>query len=465
MTIKSFADLQFTLARGQQVGQMRRTFWTTATRLNSDMMEAVIDPVKKVERDGVATALSERRAAWSGLLDATTKVAAGCDALIQMETSRLHALALKAEIAAAATELTNLANADIPDELLPADLRAELTAILNGQNNPEHFAEVLLGLIRPDTSEDIRQSLAWFNELRLHALNAQLLSELSGVTPVSDSITEADLVTRCADMLDRAKQLRQAAFAGAKAARNGDASATWALTMWGAVFNFEVWLVEFGIPQLVQIASAASARVNDNSSNALRWAREAGLAYDALRTGLAYDAGVRAILLAYAAVDHRKIEQFAAISRLPLGSAKLDLPRSTPSQVAQAVEETVVEVDGLMEGFQSRVGGPSNRSTFTIGEGAVTILVPHVAADSFGLADGVWIQVRGKAFPNGKDGISGPVVMAGRIAGADAARASFTDALVHAGRDYFDLRPNDLDIVAGRVAGARATLNEIGMRE
>lgn len=465
MDITSSADILFMLSRGQQVGQIRRSFWTTAVQLIHSITEAVADPVKIAERDGVVTSLSKRRAAWDGVLNATTKIAAGCEALVQLESSGVHAKALRGEVAAAAAQLTDLASADVPDALLPDVLRTQLQAILGGQTNPDRFARDLLGLTRPDSGDEIGNSLAWFNELRLHALNAQLLSEISGANPAIDAFPEAGLAPQCAEMSSRARVLRDAALDGAKAILRDGANAASALTLWGAIYDFESWLTGTGITKMAQMASAATARVIADDADALQWARETGQAYHALRGGLAYDAGLRALLLSYALLDRRQLERFAAASRLPLGSATLDLPRSSPAEAAAAAEGTLVEVDGLVESFESQVGGPSNRSLLTMGGGALTVLIPHVAADSFGIAKGVWLQVRGKAFPNGKDGIAGPVVMAGRIAGADAARASFTDALIHAGRAYFDTRPSDLDLVAGRVAGARATLNEIGMRE
>ena len=465
MEVTSSADILFVLARGQQVGQIRRSLWTTAIQLIDNITEAVENPVNIAERDGVETSVAKRRAAWDGVLNATSKIAAGCEMLAQLESSGVHAKTLRGEVAAAAKQLTDLAGANVPDALLPDVLRDQLQAILGGDSNPNRFARNLLGLTRPENGEEIGQSLNWFNQLRLHALNAQLLSEISGASLAIVALPEAELEPRCAEMASRARLLRDAALDGARAIRNDGPTATAALTLWGAIYDYESWLIDTGMAQMAQIAAAATARVSADDADALRWAREAGQAYDALREGLAYDAGLRALLLSYALLDGRQLERFAAASRLPLGSATLDLPRSSPAEAAAAAEGTLVEVDGLVESFESRVGGPSNRSVLTIGGGALTILIPHVAADSFGITKGVWLQVRGKAFPNGKDGITGPVVMAGRIAGADTARASFTDALIHAGSAYFQRRPSDLDLVAGRVAGAQATLNEIGMRE
>jgi hypothetical protein len=48
--------------------------------------------------------------------------------------------------------------------------------------------------------------------------------------------------------------------------------------------------------------------------------------------------------------------------------------------------------------------------------------------------------------------------------GAAAARESFNDALIFAGRHLFDLRPGGLDLLAGRLAGSRVTMSEIGRR-
>jgi hypothetical protein len=139
------------------------------------------------------------------------------------------------------------------------------------------------------------------------------------------------------------------------------------------------------------------------------------------------------------------------------------LPRSSLADVVNVAQGDMVEIDGLVRDAEFSVGGPSNRSVLTLGRtNIVHVLVPHVAADSFGITTGVWVQVRGEVFPNGKDGIAGPVVMAGRIQRQVAARESFTDALIFAGRDSFDFRPGGLDIIASRIAGNPVTLSELG---
>jgi hypothetical protein len=278
--------------------------------------------------------------------------------------------------------------------------------------------------------------------------------------------SDADLHSLGSDAASQAAALREAALNAARALRSDYATPAMATAMWGAIYEFEEWLVSTGTGRLAASAAAATARVNDSDPEANRWAREVGQACEIMRIGLAFDAGMRAILLAYALHDARRLAAFAETSELPIASATLDLPRSSLADVAHAAQGDPIEIDAIVSDAEFRVGTPSNRSILALGpSGAVRVLVPHVAVDSFGISKGVWVQVRGKAFPNGKDGIAGPVVMAGRVPWAEAARDSFMDALIFAGRNYFEVRPGGLDLVAGRVAGSRTTLNEIGMRE
>jgi hypothetical protein len=287
-------------------------------------------------------------------------------------------------------------------------------------------------------------------QLRLHALNANVLSEIGGASPDPTAATDDEIDALEQEAVRRAAALRDAGLAAGRTLRTGGATPAVAVTLWGAVYEYEEWLVTAGTPAIANAAAAATARINSGDQAAERWARKMGQAYDALRHGLAFDAGVRTNLLAYSRRDEGMLGGFAEASRLPVSSATLDLPRSSVAEVGARSEGDLVEIAAIVTGAEFTVGG-SNRSVLTMGPaGAARVLVPHVAVDSFGISKGAWIQVRGKAFPNGKDGIAGPVVMAGRIARSEAAKQSFTDALIFAGRDYFDLRPGNLDIVASR---------------
>ena len=108
MEITSSADMLFTLSQGQQVGQMRRSIWTTTVQLMEIIAEAVADPLKIAERDGVGTSVAKRRAVWDGVLKVTTKITAGCEALVRLGSSGVRAKALRAEVAAAVAQLSDL---------------------------------------------------------------------------------------------------------------------------------------------------------------------------------------------------------------------------------------------------------------------------------------------------------------------------------------------------------------------
>ncbi|GEO18534.1 hypothetical protein [Microvirga aerophila] len=466
MKITSSADILFALAEGQRIGQLRRALWQVTNKLFQEVTVQAGERLKVAERDGVSKTHSKRRTAWNGVLEATTKIIAICESVAQLQSSEAHAKRMQGEVIDIVSQVIELADAPIPDAILPEELRTQLEIVRAGDPDPERFARSLLGLNWPSNTSAMAESIDWFNWLRLHALNSNLLSEIYAATPNLDAASDSDLHSLGSDAGSQAAALRDAALKAAKKLRDDYASPAMASAMWGAIYEFEEWLISTGTGQLAASAAAATARVNDNKPDANRWAREVGQACEIIRIGLAFDAGMRAILLAYALHDVRRLTAFAETGELPTASATPDLPRSSLDDVAHAAEGNLVEIDAIVSDAEFRVGAPSNRSLLTMGpSGAVRVLVPHVAVDSFGITKGVWVQVRGKAFPSGKDGIAGPVVMAGRVPWAEASRDSFMDALIFAGRNYFEVRPGGLDLVAGRVAGSRTTLNEIGMRE
>lgn len=466
MKITSSADILFVLAEGQRTGQLRRALWQVTKKLFQEVTVQAGERLKVAERDGVSRTHSKRRAAWNGVLEATTKIIAICESVAQLQSSEVYAKRMQGDVVDIVSQVIELANAPIPDAILPEELRTQLETVRAGDPDPERFARSLLGLNWPSSISAMAESIEWFNWLRLHALNANLLSKIYAATPNMAAASESDLNSLGTDAGSQAAALRDAALKAARMLRDDRATPAMAIAMWGAIYEFEEWLTSTGTDQLAASAAAATARVDDNTPDANRWAREVGQACEIIRIGLAFDAGMRAILLAYALHDARRLTAFAETSELPTASATPDLPRSSLGDVAHVAEGDLVEIDAIVSDAEFRVSSASNRSVLTMGpSGAVRVLVPHVAVDSFGITKGVWLQVRGKAFPNGKDGIAGPVVMAGRVPWAEASRDSFMDALIFAGRNSFEVRPGGLDLIAGRVAGSRSTLNEIGMRE
>ena len=418
-----------------------------------------------VKEDGLSEDKAKRRAAWNGVLDSTVTLISAHESLAQLEGVERRATALLDDLTHKAGQLVELAQRNLPATILPEALRVELERIAAGDTDPGRMARSLLGLTRPSTREDMVKSLQWMTGLRLRALHAIVLGELADATPDASAASEADLDSLTGEVSEHVKALRDAARHAAEELADGIAGPASALSLWAALFEFETWLTTDAPARLAAAAAAATARVESDDADAERWARETGQAYDQIRQGLAYDAGVRSVLLAYASYDAPKLAAFAETRELPIASATADFPRSSLAEVADTPEGEEIEIAGLVREASFRIGGPSNRSVLSLGDnGAVRVLVPHVAASSFGIDTGVWTQVRGRAHPTGKDDIDGPVVMAGRIPRREAAQHSFTDALIFAGRNSFDVRPSDLDLVAGRVAGNRTTLNEIGMR-
>ncbi len=369
------------------------------------------------------------------------------------------------EVARSVAQIVDLSERDFPAGLLPPELRSRLDAMVPADVDPHRFARSLLELQRPSTRTGMMESLQWMTGLRLHALHALVLSEIADAKPNRNATTAAELTSLVEAITARVIALRRAARDAAQALKEDAATTAFALSLWAEIFEFEQWLTDEAASRLAVVASVATARLTDNDGDAERWARETCKGYDMLRQGIAFDAGIRAVLLAYAAHDERLLSDFAKSRALDIGTATADLPRTSLNEVKNTPQGTAIEVAGLVIEADFRIGGPGNRSVLTLGApDAVKVLVPHVAVNSFGIDVGVWVQVRGQAHPNGKDGIDGPLVMVGRIRRGEAVRESFTDGLIFLGRESFDLRPGDLDLVAGRVAGAHATLNEIGMR-
>jgi hypothetical protein len=409
-----------------------------------------------------------RRDAWRAAVGFTSVLAKAHDVISQIGSLEIRAARLVGDVARAGISLRELARLDLPGEIVPVDLQPLLEQLRNGSGEPDQLAHVLLAEGWSTDATIMAEPLAPLTEFHLWALHATVLVDVVDAAPDAGAASAADLALLSRDIASHTKDVRDAARAAATELASGFASPAFSAALWAALFRFENWLVTDGVARLAaaSAAAAASARVAEQASDAGRWAREVGQAYDGIRYGLAFDAGVRAVLLACAVRDDSALADFAGTARLPIGTRTEDHPRSDLADVAAAREGSAIEIDGLVSAAEFRVGGPSNRSVLTLSQAGseVRVLVPHVAIDSFGVAAGVWVQVRGTAFPEGKDGINGPLVMAGRIPWAEAAEESFTDALVFAGRRFFELRPGGIDIVAGRMAGTIVTLSEIGLR-
>jgi hypothetical protein len=466
MRITSSVDLVEALARGQRVGKLRRSLAAIADRMFTDMTTELHARLLVVGEEGLSPDGGARRLAWHALLDSTAGLPTAHESLAQLESLERHARQLVGDVADSAGQLVELADRELPDAILPEALRDELEAINAQAADPERFARSLLHLNVPSVRASMVESLEWLTRVRLQALHATVLSELAAATPDPAAATDPELNSLTGDASAHAAAVRDAAKRAAQELSQESIGPAFAASLWGALFEFEQWLTTDAATRLAAAAAAATARVTNDDPDAERWGRETAKAYDGLRHGLAFDAGVRAVLLAYAAQDARWLSAFAETSALPVGPATADLPRTSLADVGNAAEGETLEVAALVSKADFHVGAPSNRSVLSLGRsGSVRVLVPHVAVSSFGIDAGVWVQSRGQAHPTGKDGIDGPVVMTGRIRRENAASESFTDALIFSGRHSFELRPGELDLVAGRIAGDRVTLNEIGMRD
>jgi hypothetical protein len=462
MDIISTVDVFETLAQGQRLGALGRSLRRSGHRLFLNLARAMDERRADVERGLTETGVA-RQAAWDAVLQTTSAAAAAHELLAQLGSVERRAAGLRAEVTDAANWLLEFTRFELPSEVLPADLRVQLDAIGGVNADPDRFARSLLGLGLASQADGLLPVLRSVTRLRLLALHGTVLGAITDASPAVDAATDAELTALETDVTGRVRALRDTAREAAERLRGGTATPAVLAGMWAALFRFETWLVTDAADRLAAAASAATARVAGDAADAERWGRETAKVYDGVRLGLALDAGVRAVLLAYAGDAAATLAAFAATATLRVGSATIDLPRTSLSDVAAAAQGAPVEVGGLVSQADFRIGAPSNRSVLTIGRSTqVRVLVPHVAVDSFGIRAGVWLQARGEAHPDGKDGIAGPVVMAGRVRREAAAQASFTDALVFAGRDGFALRPGELDLVAGRVAGDRLSMSEIG---
>lgn len=464
MNMTTTLDVVERLFTGQWLGARKRDLLPAYLRALRDAVTAADVAATATGNRGLSNDADTRRTAWTALLEATGPAAGLTDLLAQVVGLTPQAETAKAGVIEAVKQVIDLTKRDVPDALVPPELRAPLAAVRANPPRPERAAKTMLGLDVTLPVTDSARSIGALTRLRLRALNALVLSDIAAATP-NNAILDAAGVARVAKEADRRTDALLAATrrAATELGTRG-VSVGWSAEAWAAIYAFETWLVSEGAERVASAAAAATKRAGSGVDNAERVAREVATAVDAVRHGLAYDAGLRAILLAAAVQDVRALAAIAAAAKRRLRTATADYARSTVGAVARARRGQAVEIAGMVTAVEVRVAPNNNRSVMTLGEDALRVLVPHIAVNSFGVDAGVWVQVRGTAYPAGKDGIEGPVVMMGRIARTTAAAKSFTDALIVLGREAFDLRPGQLDLVAGRVAGSNVTLNELGMR-
>lgn len=462
MRTVSGIEVLLSISEAQRVGELHRSLSGSAHALSTTMSQQV-EVSRAQALLGLGVTGAARRAAWDKVLAATAGLLAPHEMLASLSGLDRRASQVFGQASTAVGDLVQMQQLDLPDAMVPPALRGQLSTPPAGGTDAERFTRSLLGPATPVQADAMASGIRVLTHLRLRALHAAVLGRVRDATPDSDAASDADLASLATETSAHVRTLRDHAHSAATDLKTGSATPALALGLWAALFGFETWLVDEAAGRMADVAATATARVDAGTdSSAERWARSAAKIYDGLRHGLAFDAGVRAVLLAYARGDLPALDAFARTRELPDGPAASDHPHSSLAGVAALPPGAPVEIAGLVSKAEFRLGGPSNRSVLTLGQsGTVRVLVPHVSVDSFGVAQGAWLQVRGTAFPAGKDDLTGPVVMAGRVAGADAARQSFSDALIFSGRHSFVLRPGGLDLVAGRQAGRLVSMNEI----
>ncbi|MEJ2660460.1 MAG: hypothetical protein P8Z73_07045 [Desulfobacteraceae bacterium] len=466
MEIMTIIDIFEDLAMGQRSG-----FWRKDLRRKADdFLQALFDNAKQKELETAAATQLEGEALVGGidaLYAATNALITGHDILAQLSSIDRRTHGQLPRVARAVAALREFTEIDFPAGFLPQTAAGGFEALASAEGDSEKFARLLLNLglrVRRPSDRDLLRSLT---ETRLWTMNGCVLTKIGNAAPDANAASLEAAKAFRSHAEARTRDLRDAAYAAAARLAQSQADPVFFGTLWAAVDRWESWIHDEGAAALALIAAAATAAVQEDRADADRLARDAALGYDALRQGVAYDAGIRSALLAYAVDDKSTLETFAAASRLSLGAATLDLPRSSLSQAAQAADGEVVEIADIVREADIQAGGPAPRSVLLLGSprgSQIRVFVPFSAVDAFGITSGVWIQVRGRMHPNGKDDIPGPVLQVRRIKRGEAAVTSFQDTLIHMGRREFELRPGGLDIIGGRLAGSQVTLNEMGLR-
>lgn len=466
MEITTIIDIFEDLAIAQRSG-----FWRKEMRRKADsFLQTLFDNTRQMELEAANATQSDGEALVSGIdaLYATTDaLITGHDVIAQLSSIDRRTQAQLPAVTHAVEALREFTQIDFPEGLLPQTAAAGFEDLASAEGDSEEFARLLLNLglqARRPSDHDLLRSLT---ETRLWTMHSYVLAKLGSAAPDAGAASpEAAKAFRGASE-DRARDLRDAAHAAAARIAQSQADPFFFGTLWAAVDRWESWMHNEGVGALTPIIAAATAAVQEDHADADRLARDAALGYDGLRQGFAYDSGIRAALLAYAVDDQSTLAAFAAAGRLSLGGATLDLPRTPVSRAVEAAEGEEVEIAGIVREAEIQAGGPAPRSVLLLGSprGAqIRVFAPFSAVDAFGITSGVWVQVRGRVHPNGKDDIPGPVLQVRRIKRGEAAETSFQDALVHMGRHEFELRPGGLDIIGGRLAGSQVTLNEMGLR-
>lgn len=367
---------------------------------------------------------------------------------------------------AAVRDVAKIASIPFESNELPPELAKRLGALSGRELKLGGVTQLLLDTVAPLDRNARRLILARISRARLVDLHATVLTSILAASP-DEPRFKGDVRELRQDVEARASTLRDDARGAIRLLSGTAAPPAVSILLALAVQRWEQWVLTEAHQAIADALAAARRRLLDGASDSFAWGRDAGRAYDALRLGLAWNAGAREILLALAFRDTPQLARVRAAGALQLASAQLDLPR-TPIRALSDVEDgSAVEIEGIVTTAAFRPGGPAPRSVLTLkadDSASVQVLVPFTSVDSFGVVPGVWAQVRGTFMSSGKDDLIGPLVQVGRIRGLETAEQSFSDFLVASGRRLFELRPGQLDLAAGRVAGDVSVLSEIKVR-
>lgn len=450
-------DLEEDLAAAVRAGQVRSSLAGVVSQAVNAILAEIAGRETAAQKDAgrgmaqLAAAMAHLRAATDGLFNVSLLIGA-------MQAARSRSDGLRTELSLTFDELQRVNALSIPSELLPQRARDGFAEAAGREIGGELTTRnILATAVSGITGQHAQHMLGSFTTSRLWALHGQVLASVAAHD--GDGATPAEVKSLRDELEAAVRTFRDASLSSMRDLAAGQvAGMAWATRLWLAVDAAETAILD----QLSAMAAAAGAATEGEAV-----ARDWAVAYDAARTLLALVAGGWAVLRAYAAHDVDGLTRAAAAAGLRKTPATLDLPRSSLTDIGTVDEGTLVEVGGVVTAMDATVGGPAPRSVLTLGSPTgrqVQILVPFIAVSSFGVQSGVWVQVRGIAYPDGKDDLTGAVVRVGRIQRQQAAAESFHDWLIWEGRDQFELRPGGWDIVAGRKAGTETTAAELGLR-
>jgi hypothetical protein len=468
MQVTSFQGISDTLAKGARAGILRGQLISSANKLARDI-DIQMEKRQKAVRTAWDVDLDSLHSAFDSLFNAGERLPSAYDLIASAREMEHRTDALVDEVQQAISDLASIAEVGGSHSVLPYEVSKAIAGLGQRQIDPLRHTSGILQLSRhTPTAEVLARRLANWSFLRLWSLHGLVLVSIARAKPALDQ----DAVTRLSgDRLlieQHIRHYRDRLRDASRLLRRSDrGTPAFLIALWSTVLDMESWIRDEGAGKVADSCAAATAAVDANAGEAVRLARDSALIYDGVRTMLALLSGARAVLRAYPLYDRKALEQFAVAGTLSVSPATLNLPRTSVAQVAETPAGETVETAAVVLETDVTVGGPAPRTVLKIGTrtGAqLTVLLPFTAADSFGVAPGIWVQVRGKVFPDGKDDLSGPVLEVRRIQRGVAAASSFFDAMVWMGRREFEYRPAQLDIIAGRRATDLTVPAELGLR-